>query len=474
MVHTHNLPANPEPEGTICVPLFIPDDPTYVGLLLRALRVLTLDRHYDRDDAHTAITVRRVWSERTLAPLVEMLTSGDNCMYVKYDELCGLLADCNIVPGTKIYNSIINMQPDAPIPEDTSTIDIVPDGGDVPVRADPPGCDKDALWAGIREIVTRADAQGRDFIEELALINDKVEGVQRLIDLIPVLGDTIADITKFFTEATPDILNAYNAFSDPVALDVVACDLFEMVCLDCRYPTYEEIFNYFADNSVLNVIPLARTFRDVTPKQLWEGVKAVSIINPAPLWYTIQALQAWTLGIDGKFKTSYGRKTFQIWASFGEDLPNNNWEILCDGCSEAPVVPDLLVFNQINNSAGLFSLDCGVQQTNHVTGQKCANAWVDHDYSATINVDYGEMKTLPVGTKLEFKGYWQSLGGKRIRITLFDATGTQVHQERIDPLRFSTRAAFTNIPPFQSMIVDWTDGDTLGGRIESVEFGYTP
>lgn len=191
-------------------------------------------------------------------------------------------------------------------------------------------CDLDAIWAGIRSMVERIDGNGRDILEDLSVINDKIEQWAELIDLVPILGDTIKDISDLFTEQLPDILNQYNSASSPTFLDNVACDLFSMVCNDCRYPTFDEILNYFGSHSYV-ALPNMNT---VTYGTIWDIVKAVPLLVPEPLWYTINAWQCLTLAFDGLFNRSYGKKSFEIWASFGEDNPNDNWIILCDGCPE--------------------------------------------------------------------------------------------------------------------------------------------
>jgi hypothetical protein len=77
--HKHNIPANLIPEGDLCVPLFIPHDTEYVSLVVRALRQLTLDRHYDRDENHSAIVVREQFDTRMYQPFIDALADGTPC-----------------------------------------------------------------------------------------------------------------------------------------------------------------------------------------------------------------------------------------------------------------------------------------------------------------------------------------------------------------------------------------------------------
>lgn len=79
MAFEHTLPTNLRPAGDICVPLFIPDDPHYVALLVKAVRMLELDNHYVRDAGKSALVVREQWRKRTVTPLIEALSKGIHC-----------------------------------------------------------------------------------------------------------------------------------------------------------------------------------------------------------------------------------------------------------------------------------------------------------------------------------------------------------------------------------------------------------
>jgi len=251
-------------------------------------------------------------------------------------SICDEVNECittNSTVQASISNVVINngsVNPNSIDPDTTTGGERVPNSDTQSIAEPPPSCDKDALWAGIREMVDRIDQNGRDVLEDLQFINDKIEQWAELVDLVPLLGDTIKDISDLFTAQVPDLLNAYNAASSPTFLDNVACDLFEMVCNECRYPTFDEVFNYFGGLSYFSL----PSFSTMTYGALWNSIKTITGAVPESLWYSVNVWQCFTLGIGGTFKRSYGAKTFEIWASFGEDNPNNNWEILCDGCAD--------------------------------------------------------------------------------------------------------------------------------------------
>ena len=81
----HALPENPLPEGTLCVPLFLPDDSDYCSAFLTAIEyTLLLDRWWQRDEAKTARLVRRTFQDVTYKPLKEALLDDVRCE----DESC--------------------------------------------------------------------------------------------------------------------------------------------------------------------------------------------------------------------------------------------------------------------------------------------------------------------------------------------------------------------------------------------------
>lgn len=191
-------------------------------------------------------------------------------------------------------------------------------------------CNKDKLWSGILEIVTRIDESGRQFLEELVSLNDKAERIQATIDLVPLLGDVIADVADFFTETVPDILNAYEAFSSEAELESIACQIFEQYCSECRYPTYEEFVNFIAGET-LGLVPV---FSVATLSNVWGSVAGVLTANPRIVWFAINALQSFVIAVDAKFFRAPGRDVLSIWASLGEDVPTDNWEVLCGECPD--------------------------------------------------------------------------------------------------------------------------------------------
>ena len=194
----------------------------------------------------------------------------------------------------------------------------------------PAGCDKDALWTGILEIVTRLDAMGLDFLEEIVAHTDKAERIANIIDLVPLFGDTIADVITALADNAQDLENAYVAHSSQTVIEDTACALFELVCEECRYPTFEEVYDEYASAGISGIQDIASY--GVTAAI--DYLVGTSGLANAVVWYTMQTTILYTLYLGGTFLNVRGTKWLAIWADIGEDAPNNGWELLCDGCQD--------------------------------------------------------------------------------------------------------------------------------------------
>lgn len=192
----------------------------------------------------------------------------------------------------------------------------------------PPSCDKDALWAGILEIVTRLDSMGLDFLEQTVANNDKAERITNIIDIVPLFGDVVADVITVFADNAQDIENAYVAHSSLQVLEETACALFELVCEECRYPTFDEIYDYYASYGISGIQDIA-SYGITAAMDYLIGTNG---LGNAVVWYTMNSTVLYTLYLGGTWLGKRGTKWLEIYADIGEDAPNNGWELLCDGC----------------------------------------------------------------------------------------------------------------------------------------------
>lgn len=276
-------------------------------------------------------------------------------------SLCDLINQCvatGNVPGIA-YGPVRSGSVVTWLPPAASVSDAINDVN-APVAQLDSKCDLDELWSGIREMVERVDQEGRDILQDLAALNDRAERIQAFIDLVPILGDTIADTAEFLTETIPDILNAYDSHSSPSQLDSVACDLFELCCSECRYPSFDEVLTYFFQRSILSPLVAVTASR----LDIWNLFRTLGLV-PASVWYTVNALQLWVLAVGSRWANVWGRHSLRIWASIGEDTPTDNWVALCGGCADE----DLYNWENVVNNA--FSPN--------TRGEITSGAWADTD-----------------------------------------------------------------------------------------------
>lgn len=192
-------------------------------------------------------------------------------------------------------------------------------------------CNLDGLWSGIREIVQRLDDISRDMLEDLAALNDLPQRYQAFIDVVPIIGDVAEGIATAATELIPDILNQYNSHSSESVLDEIACDLFSMVCAECRYPTFQEVLDYYAgfgyEMSDMDTMTTALMVFNLT------GMMA-GIPSPSIVYFSVVTFNLFTLYLQATFNGVSGTASLTRFAKLGEDLANNNWQELCETCGQ--------------------------------------------------------------------------------------------------------------------------------------------
>lgn len=335
MTTTKNrLPIELQPVGQICVPLFVPDDSEWLWLAAKCLSFPTAKRFWqDKDDGNTDTMIAE-WQARVYLPFVDRISNGVLCE--------GSLVTCQDIVDC------IETSPDVETAIKTlndKTGFLNPDGiGDVtnnyinnrfpankrsePIKDLGVECDKDKLWTGILEIVKRLDENSRDAWQDLAALSDKADRIAEAIQIIPVLGSVSIEWLDFLAEVIPDLLTAYESHSSTEVLEDIACDLFDMVCADCRYPTYDELYEYYANLGITGIQDILSYGVDAAVDYL---VGSSTLANSV-VFFTTNAIQLYFRYLGTEWLGKRGTKWIAIWADIGEDNPNNGWELLCDAC----------------------------------------------------------------------------------------------------------------------------------------------
>ena len=192
-------------------------------------------------------------------------------------------------------------------------------------------CNLDGLWAGIRGIVQLLNDTAKDLLEDLATIPNAAERLVVFFDVIPVMGDLAEGLAFQVNEIVPDLLALYESHESESVLDEIACSLFDIVCSECRYPTFQEVFDAYKAGAIFLGLDINNmTLEDIANELL------TLVANPASQAFnTISVWALWILNAQATFNGVSGTDAIIDWATLGEDSANNNWLQLCDGCNEA-------------------------------------------------------------------------------------------------------------------------------------------
>ena len=194
----------------------------------------------------------------------------------------------------------------------------------------PASCDLDELWAGVREIVQRIDDNGRDWWETVVAQTDTINRIAEIIALVPLFGDIVGEGLQLLANIAPDMRDLYVAYSSTEQNDAIACDLFQLVCGECRYPTYEELFDYYAGRSALG----EAAWQNIAFGALIDVLLGTSSSSAAIVYMTTNIVQLWVLGAAATWLQTHGVGFVALWAGVGASDPSDAWEILCGSCGE--------------------------------------------------------------------------------------------------------------------------------------------
>lgn len=379
MVHRHKIPDVIEPADdiSICIPL--PNEKTYIAAFLFTLKQMTLDRFWEHTPGLEAITVRNVVLNRTLKPVLDRLALLEGCGTMD----CLDVADC-IDTSEAVQTAIMNFNdgagtsnPDYLSPAGTENTTIInnrfpPAERTQEANEAPADCDLDEIWSGIYFMVQQLDTVGRDWLEQAVSSGDKWQRAASIAKNIPIIGSLASTALEQLAEVAQDLLNLYNAYSTEAALQEIACALFEQVCAECRYPSYDEIADYYGSNSTITGGNLA----EISLKAMVDFLIGSSLAISQLAYHTIISMVLFTLWLGSTFVGLRGAKWVSIWLDNGEEYANDEWEVLCDGCANQVWCYEwdftvsngnMAVIDLFGNGGGAWTNGVGWQQTEHNT-----------------------------------------------------------------------------------------------------------
>lgn len=187
------------------------------------------------------------------------------------------------------------------------------------------GCDRNELWGMIFETVNRICDTGLQTLQQIVAINDKAERIANAVALIPIFGDLLGEAVLLIINEADNIRNAYEAYDDLTVREQIACDLFQLVCEDCRMLTYEELIGYFGTLAGVD-------WRDIAVQAFIDYWLGTTGVGNLAVFYATNTLVLYTLFLQSKFGSARGTQALATWALLGKDTPSNDWELLCGPC----------------------------------------------------------------------------------------------------------------------------------------------
>lgn len=192
-------------------------------------------------------------------------------------------------------------------------------------------CDLNALWGGIRHgIVDRLDENLQDILQDISAIPTIIGRNAAWLDVVPVLGDIAEAIVTSLSSVVPTLLSLFEAYSSEATKDELACELFNLVCADCKYPTHEQIYNHFKNYGMPETPEIGEWVLETMTDLLTNPVGVVAKVA----YFTLMTWQLGIIYLQSKINNATAEHQLRLWAGLGEDWANDNWLTLCDECQE--------------------------------------------------------------------------------------------------------------------------------------------
>lgn len=342
-------PTPDNPVGDIeftCIPVLIPSNPEFEGIFAAAIYGLYAEMSKDyfwRQSGTMSQQQAAFIASRGLALTDAYATCGGDmsceefadCIEDNETVQAALVQNLTTIEMTNQLTTIINENgfgnPNSINSSQTTVVDRNPSGALQEEIKELENCNLDKLWAGIREgIVARLNDVTKDLMEDLIVISDVAERLIVFIDTVPVIGDLVEGLAYNIAEIIPDIYSLYESYESTETLDELACEIFEIVCAECRYPTFTEVFEVYAGHTLIGVDMNNLTLDEVANKIL-------DLLTEAPevAFFTMSVQALFVLNLQAAFNGANGTRSIVRWAELGEDSANDNWLDLCDACGES-------------------------------------------------------------------------------------------------------------------------------------------
>jgi hypothetical protein len=337
------------PEDTICLPVSIPNDPAYVAMLVDAIARLTHSRNYQRDANKTGKIIGQLWTEKTLSPLLNTITSLQTCG--ESAMTCEEIEDCIEVSPTiiDITQRLTNVTDNSTtVIHDMRTWNYhqnttINNPISSPVANTPeiPDLCQQSLWSGCLSIVQMLHNQNMDFLEKTSLLTgNNIRKFTGIVDMIPAIGAVadeivIADLIDFIALMATTMYTNYEAIVTDDLLYQTACNYYSMTCADCSVPTYKQILDYHAGFiSGLDLQNTANAIIDII------GLYLIGSFSGDMWFHAVTWFQLWVLAGEETFLGKRGTEWISLAYRLGANNPDADYLIWCDPCEVPGSCPE--------------------------------------------------------------------------------------------------------------------------------------
>jgi len=151
-----------------------------------------------------------------------------------------------------------------------------------------------------------------------------------------------------------------------------------MVCTECRYPTFQEVFEIYAAHTLIGV-----GMNDLTLDAVATAILDL-LTQPAEVsFFTLSVQALFVLNLQAAYNGANGTRSIIKWAELGEDSASDNWLDLCDSCADSYV---LWTWDFITQGQGDFYAD--LANTTSKAFFEAGKGWraVPHSTSKRFNI----------------------------------------------------------------------------------------
>lgn len=319
-----SIENSPIVEGMRCIEVWIPDDDRYARLVSGLMAIPTKWFNWQRDAAHTGQALAKQWEKAYL------FTEWGHCMScddvadcIENDEGVKAALEANLIENINnsidvqnALNQVYNQFGVNPMPPAVTGQNLLPEGI---------ACDKDAIWAGIVNLIDQMNQNNIDSFEITEAASNLSERAALVFGAIPILETLPVDeaINYVQTIWTDDLFEAYIANDTTAYRDELKCDLLCIATSGNCGLNIDDMFNYFLARISASA---SDTFAELVAYIItgtWVGTE----IND--MFFAGQIIMMY---YGNRYLDMVGIRSFQTYLDIGARDPSDTWMILCDDC----------------------------------------------------------------------------------------------------------------------------------------------